>query len=340
MKAGLCLLAAFALVCAGGCGTHLASTPSVGAGEGGLAQPLVVSAPVLGFAWDSKAATLRQIDGVPGAAHVDASANTGDGFALAVAADSHDYALLLDAKGALYLATLAGGVPQQISAGPWSGVAISASGGYAVAYANAGSAPQLINGLPRQPAFHTLDVQGMSVSTAAVSNDGTTLLAAHLSSGGTAVLAVPMGASAVRAMTVGTVGGMAFVPGTDRALVADAASGAVTQLASVNTAPSASVVNGAKLAQPVGLDVSADGRWTLVANSSGAVLRIDLSGQAQPATAKCGCSPTTVATLSGAAFRLTEAGTATGWMVDASGAAPRVLFVPALPEQKKAEGGQ
>jgi len=108
MKAGLCLLAAFALVCAGGCGTHLASTPSVGAGGGGLAQPLVVSAPVLGFAWDSKAATLRQIDGVPGAAHVDASANTGDGFALAVAANSHDYALLLDAKGALYLATLAG----------------------------------------------------------------------------------------------------------------------------------------------------------------------------------------------------------------------------------------
>ena len=337
MQGGLCLLTAFALACTAGCGTHVASTPSVG---GGLAQPLVVSAPVLGFAWDSKAGTLRQIDGVPGAAHVDASANTGDGFALAVAADSHDYALLLDAKGALYLATLAGGVPQQISTGPWSGVAISASGGYAVAYANTGTAPQLISGLPQQPAFHTMDAQGMHISSAAVGDDGTALLAASVSSGGTAVLAVPMGASAVRALTVGAVGGMAFVPRTDRALVANAASGAMTQLTRVNTEPSAAAVNGAKLAQPVGLDVSADGRWALVANAAGMVTRIDLSGQTQPATAKCGCSPTTVATLSGAAFRLTEAGTATGWIVDAGGAAPRVLFVPALHGQTKAEGGQ
>lgn len=340
LKDGLCLLTALAVVCVSGCGTHVAGVPAASTGGGGQAQPRVVSAPVLGYAWDATAGVLRQIDGVPGAARVDAAANTGDGFALAVAASSHDYALLLDAKGALYQATLPGGVPQKISAGPWSGVAISASGGYAVAYSDAGTVPQLISGLPQMPVFHSVDAQGMGISAAAVGDDGTALLAAHAGSGGgTAVLTVPMGGSAVRAMTVGSAAGMAFVPGTDRALVADAASGAVTQIASASSAPAVSVVSGAKLGQPVGLAVSADGRWAMVANASGTVMRIDLSGQAQPATAKCGCSPTAVANLSGAAFRLTEVGSATGWLADANGAGLRVLFVPALPQQKTTGGG-
>lgn len=341
LKGGLCLLAASAAVFLSGCGTHAAGVPAVGTGGGGggEAQPHVVSAPVLGYAWDAKAGVLRQIDGVPGAARVDSAANTGDGFAMAVAASSHEYALLLDTKGALYLATLPGGTPQPISAGPWSGVAISASGGYAVVYADAGTAPQLISGLPQRPAFHAMDAQGLSVAAAAVGDDGTALLAAHASGGATSVLAVPVGGHATRAMTLGSVAGMAFIPGTDRALVADAVSGGVTEIVGANGSPSLSTVQGAKLAQTVGLAVSADGRWAMVANASGTVMRIDLSGQTQPATAKCGCSPATVANLSGAAFRLTEAGSATGWIADAGGSGPRVLFVPALPQQKTTGGG-
>jgi len=339
IQTGLCLLTTFAALYVCGCGAPLTSAPSASPGAGGSSQPHVVSAPVLGFAWDSTALTLRQIDGVPGAARVDASGDTGSGFAMAVAAGSHDYSLLLDSRGALYLATLPGGTPRQISAGPWSGVAISASGGYAVVYAASGTAPQVISGLPQQPAFHNMDGSAAGIAAAAVGDDGTALLATHASGGGVALLAVPLGGAASRAMTVGTFGGMAFVPGSDRALVADAASGTVTQLSNVNGAPSTSLVSGAKIAQPVGLDVSADGKWAVAANGAGTVMRLDLSGQSLPITAKCGCAPTTVANLSGSAFRLTEAGKTTGWMVDA-GASLRVLFIPALPGQKKAEGGQ
>ena len=340
IKRGLRLLATIAALYVCGCGAPLTSAPSASPGAGGSSQPRVVSAPVLGFAWDSTALVLRQIDGVPGAAKVDASGDIGSGFAMAVASGSHDYALLLNSKGALYLATLPGGTPRQISAGTWSGLAISASGGYAIVYAASGTAPQLISGLPQQPAFHNMDGSPAGITAAAVADDGTALLAAHANGGGVALLAVPLGGTASRVMTVGAFGGMAFVPGTDRALVADAASGTVTQLSNMNGAPSASLVSGAKIAQPVGLDISADGRWALAANGLGTVLRIDLSGQAQPETMKCNCVPTTVAGLSGSAFRLTEAGTATGWMVDAGGASPRVLFIPALPGQKQAGGGQ
>lgn len=338
-KTGLRLSTACLILYLCGCGATLPSAPVESSGTGGSVQPRVVSAPVLGFAWDSTALALRQIDGVPGAARVDSSGDTGAGFAMAVAARSHDYALLLDGKGSLYIATLPGGTPQRISAGPWSGLAISASGGYAVAYASSGAAPQLIGGLPLQPIFHTMDAQGLGVTAAAAGDDGTALLTANVT-GGVAVLAVPSGGAASRAMTVGALGGMAFVPGSDRALVADALSGTVTLLSNVNSTPTPGSISGAKISQSVGLDVSSDGKWALVANSAGAVMRLDLSGQSLPAMAKCGCAPTTVANLGGSAFRLTDAGSQTAWMVDASGTGPRMLFIPALPGQQSTGGRQ
>jgi hypothetical protein len=293
---------------------------------------------VLGYAWDTSALALEEIDGVSGAARVNTTANTGPGYAMGMAAGSQDYALLLDSKGALYVAMLPGGTPQKLSAGPWSGVAISASGVFAVAYAASGAAPQLISGLPGVPVLHAIDAQGVGVSGAAVSDNGTALLAGNTGDGMT-VLAVASGGTASRALTVGGLGGMAFVPGSDRALVADAVSGNVTQLTSVSTVPAPSVVSGAKISAPVGLDVSADGRWAVVANAAGMAIRLDLSGQSLPVAVKCGCSPNTVRSLSGSAFRLTDVGSSTGWMVDAGGASPRMLFIPALPVQKASGGG-
>ena len=294
---------------------------------------------MLGFAWDSTGQVLRGISGVPGAAQLDTLAGTGLGFSTALAAGSHDYALLLDGKGALYVATLPGGTPQQLSEGPWSGVAISASGAYAVAYGS-GAAPQLISGLPSQPAFHSVDSRGLSVVGASVSDGGAALLAGGASNGSVTILAVGQGATAVPVLTIGSLGGMSFVPGSDRALVADAASGNVTQIASVSSAPAPSAMSGAKISQPVGLDVSSDGKWALVANGSGTVMRLDMSGQNAPVVTKCSCTPTTVANLSGSAFLLTGAGSSTAWMVDAGGGSPRFLFIPALPGQKVAGGGQ
>jgi hypothetical protein len=337
--AGLPLLAALAVLQICGCGAGISTGVPSSTGTMNSSKQAPVSAPLLGFAWDSTAQVLRGVSGVAGAAKLDTLAGTGSGFSTALAAGSHDYALLLDVKGALYLATLPGGTPQQLSAGPWSGMATSASGAYAVVYGAAGTMPQLITGLPLQPALHSIDAQGLSIAGASVSDGGAALLAGNASGGSVVILAVAQGGTASRALTIGALGGMAFVPGSDRALVADAAIGTVTQIANVSSAPAPSVVSGAKIAQPVGLDVSADGKWGLVANSSGTVMRLDMSGQSAPVVTKCSCTPTTVANLSGTAFLLTGAGSSTAWMIDASGT-PRLLFIPALPTQKVAGGGQ
>lgn len=336
---GLAFLVSIAVASLAGCGAPLATAPSSSPVTGGSAQPHIVSAPVLGYAWDSKAQTLRQIDGVPGAAKVNTAGDTGQGFALAVAAETHDYALLLDNKGALYLAALPGGTPALISAGPWSGAVISVSGEYAVIYSTSGPAPELISGLPQQPTFKKLALPATNIRGAAVSNTGTALLAAD-STNSIAIFTVPQNGAAIQAMTMGQMGGMAFVPTNDSAIVSDASSGTVTLISNASTSPAASAINNGKLNQSIGIDVSADGRWAVVANSTGAVIRIDLSGQTASATATCNCTPTTVATLSGSAFRLTDAGSSIGWIVDAGGTTPRILFVPALPSQKAIGGGQ
>jgi hypothetical protein len=341
MKVAPCLVSALAVLQICGCGGAVTSPAVPSPTGGGSLQQNIVSAPVLGFAWDSKALALREIDGVPGAARVDASAGSGAGFATAVAAGSRAYALLLDSKGALYLTLLPGGVPRQLASGPWSGLAISASGEYAVAYSATGAASEVIGGLPQQPALRSADVQGIGIAAAAVSDTGAVLLATKPGGSGTGILAIAPGAvSASRVLSLGAMGGLAFVPGTDRALVADAATGTVTQLDHVCGVPTPSLLSGSTLPKSVGLDVSADGRWVLMANGSGTIVRLDLNGQTPPSSTKCNCAPTTVANLSGSAFRLTDVGSSTGWMVEAGGNSPRVLFIPALPGQKIAGGGQ
>ena len=57
------------------------------------------------------------------------------------------------------------------------------------------------------------------------------------------------------------------MPGSDRALVADSSTGTVTQLDHVSGVPTPSLLSGGDLSKPVGLDMSADGRWALMANS-------------------------------------------------------------------------
>ena len=341
VKVGLGVVSTLTVLQISGCGSALSSPALPSPGAGSLSQQNIVSAPVLGFAWDPAALALREIDGVPGAARVVASADTGSGFQTAVAASSRTYALLLDSKGVLYLTMLPGSSPRQLSSGPWSGVSISASGEYAVAYSTSGASLQVIGGLPQQPTLHSVDAQGLGVVAAAISDAGTALLATKSGGGGAAILAIaPGAATASRVMTIGAAGGLAFVPGSDRALVADTIAGTVTQLDHVSGVPAPSLLSGATLAKPVGLGVSADGRWAMVANGAGTVMRLDLGGQTAPVSTKCSCIPTTVANLSGSAFRLTDVGSSTGWMVEAGGAGPRVLFIPALPAQKATGGGQ
>ena len=131
--------------------------------------------------WDlrgiRKPMTLREIDGVPGAARVDASAAQARDLQQPWQQRISTYGLLLDSKGALYLATVPGGVPRQLASGPWSGLAISASGDYAVAYSRGSSARDY-----RWPSAATSTsvarmFREIGFTAAAVSDTGVVLLA-------------------------------------------------------------------------------------------------------------------------------------------------------------------
>jgi hypothetical protein len=130
-------------------------------------------------------------------------------------------------------------------------------------------------------------------------------------------------------------GGLQFVPNSDELVVADGASGAVTAISHVNTAPSPALLSApGGITAPVALDVTPNGRWVVAANHAGDVLRIDLTGVAAATKVRCSCAPTQVLALNGSSNGTTvRLVTATGgplWIVDAGNATPRALFIPAI----------
>jgi hypothetical protein len=125
---------------------------------------------------------------------------------------------------------------------------------------------------------------------------------------------------------------MAFLPGADSAILADAAMNSVIEASHLTTNMSLSSVASAAdgVAKPTAVAISADGHFAAVANHSGAsVLRLDLSGQSAPISTACNCSPSELKPLAGNfAFQLNEAGSGTVWAFDGNGSKPRVFFIP------------
>jgi hypothetical protein len=145
--------------------------------------------------------------------------------------------------------------------------------------------------------------------------------------------------------TLSRLGGMAFVPGADSAVIADAGANTVIEAAHVTGAISVAQIASEKdgTAKPDAVGISADGRWAAVANSKdGSVLRIDLSGQSAVSRTVCSCSPTELQPLAGNfAFRLNEPGTGTVWAFDGGGSvAPRMVFLPAEQPAAATQGAQ
>ena len=134
--------------------------------------------------------------------------------------------------------------------------------------------------------------------------------------------------------TAQSFGGMQFVPGSDELVVADGGTGALTAISHINTAPaSANLSPAGAIASPVALDITPNGRWVVAANHAGDVLRVDLTGTAAAAKSHCSCAPSQVQAMRGSAtgttVRLVTSGGGPLWILDAGGATPRVLFIPA-----------
>jgi hypothetical protein len=75
---------------------------------------------------------------------------------------------------------------------------------------------------------------------------------------------------------------------------------------------------------------SADGHYAFVANGSGNnLLRIDLTSTGAPIAIACGCSPTELIPLAGAAgFQITDAAAGLIFALNGDGPSPRTVFIP------------
>jgi hypothetical protein len=172
------------------------------------------------------------------------------------------------------------------------------------------------------------------ISAAAVADDGSLLTASQSANGMATVQFFAAGSSTARPVTtLSKLGALAFLPGAESAVLADAGANTVIEASqlsgNVNLVSVAGPSDG--VAHPFAIRTSADGHWAVVANQGSAMLvRIDLSGQSAAARTICRCTPTTLEPLAGnLVLRVNPPSVGTVWAYDGSGSTPRLAFLPA-----------
>ena len=312
-----------------GCGSGIigsavpASTPTTT-----VAPSAVQAGPQLGYIWSDKTQTLRPVLGVAGSSQLGASVVPADLYLTAASSAASNLAILQETDGVLDLMALPSGQPTRLAATLPTGVQIrfSPSGTVAIAFLRGATSVTLLSSLTGTPAATTVAFNA-AISEAAVSDNKS--VAAALGSSIRTLSATGTGNSAT---TVATLGGLAFNGTTDDLLVADATANSLTLVRNSVTAPALTVIQSANLLKsPQGVGASHDGRWAVLANSGDAnIIRVDLTSQTAPQSFPCSCQPALIAQLSGqGVFRVTAADSGPAWMLDASAATPRVLFIPA-----------
>jgi hypothetical protein len=337
---------AVATACVVSCGSNRPVSMNSSPGTPATASHQVATGPMLGAWWDSDRKGLRAIYGVLGASQQGLPTYADGNFSGAAVCMRNNAALLTTSSGAIYLANLPQGRPAAIvnNGIPKATIVLSPTCASFLAYTPGSSTALLIQELLSVPKVSTVMLPKGTVA-ATVSDTGTILVDVGGTDGSAAIkVLAPGSAAAQRVAVLSRFGGMAFLPGVDSAVLADAAANTVleaSQLAgNLSLTQIAGVGDG--VANPVAIATSADGRWVAVANGKGSsVLRLDLTGQTAPVHAACHCSPVELDPLAGNfAFRLTEPGSGTVWAFDGNGSAPRIVFLPAEQSSAAAQGAR
>lgn len=330
---GLALVA----VCVVACGSNPPASTTHPPGTTTTASNQAASGPMLGAWWDSDRKGLRATYGVLGAAQQGPPAYADGTYSGAAVCARSGVAILTSPSGEMSLAHLPLGRPSVIATkGPASPtISFSPSCAAALAYSRGSSKALLIQGLPSAARVEALTLPP-GVSDARVSDAGGILAAVPATDGATAIKVLAPGSATAQPVTVlSRFGGMAFLPGSDSAVLADAAANTVLQASHLTGNLSLAQLAGESdgVANPAAVAASADGRWVAVANGNGSsVLRLDLASQTAPLRALCRCTPTELEPLAGnLAFRITEPGSGTVWAFDGNGPEPRIVFLPAEP---------
>jgi hypothetical protein len=293
-----------------------------------------VSPPVAGLVFDGSLQTLRPINGIVGTARLGKPLDLGFQAGLAVVSPRQDYTLAIDAaSGEMRLLQFR---PEGISVTGISGTmnspdrfALSPTGRSAALYSASSARIQAIRGLPHalEPIVEMAGWPG-SLTALAVPDDGSFGLAAFFDgSAGTLVRFSERGATVV--WTGGRVPAIVFLPNGRDAVAADATSNTVFLIRNVADAPEMVPLAGAAdgIDGPVAVAASSDGLRVFAASpGSRSVVAIDLAG-GQRTRLDCDCAPSGLTPLATGVFQLTGIPGDTLWLLEATLARSRIVFV-------------
>jgi hypothetical protein len=324
------------------CGSNPSLTKSPGIP--GASENSIASGPILDAWWDSASKGLRTVYGVAGAAHQGPPTYNDGSYVGGSVCMRKSIALFAASSGNLFSVSLPQGKPLAIASKglPNATIVFSPSCTWSLAYATGSSTALLLQELLSTPTSTAVTLPA-GTSAAAVSDSGSILVNVPKSDGSNAIQFQSSGSSTLQTIAVlSGFGGMAFLPGADSALFADAAASSVFEASHITSGMSLVQIAGEAdgVSKPVAVAISADGRTAAVANSkSSSVLRLDLSGQSAPVQIVCHCSPTELKPLGGnLVFRLNEAGTGTVWAFDGDASVPRFIFIPTEQVASAAKG--
>ena len=295
-----------------------------------------VSGPLVGFVFD-KAAGIRPVLGVPGAATLGQPVMRSSGLEAVVFSPARDYALALAPRGGQVmllrdLSTPGAAVGLQVAPGA-ARVAISPSGDVAVLYYPEAQAVSVLTGFPDAPAVSwslAAPYLAGGLGALAVSDEGSAVLIAAAGDQSPVWLLTP--ASGARFLSyVSSSPSLAFLSKSSDAVVADAGNSTVVLVRDPAGQAETTQIGGAAegLSRPVAVTVTADNRRVLVANSAPAsVVSLSLAGE-EPLALTCNCVVTGLERLArGVTFRLSAPGESPLWLLDAASSPPRIVFVP------------
>jgi hypothetical protein len=292
--------------------------------------------PVLGYVFESATQSLLPILGIAGSSHLGNPIQLG--LSKAVIAPGQDSLLGTDGNGDVRVIDLRTGAFSMSSlAGADRGVdqiVFSPSGRSAALYERDGKQVQLVKGLPEAPQVKErvslASLPGI-LTALAVNDEGTWLLAAVSEQSGGSLHSVAAAGGTHYLAPAGNVSGLAFLEGSNDALVADHGRNEVVLLRNVSSGAQALVLASERdgLRGPVAVAASADGTRAFAAlGGSKQIASLPLQGGV-PTFMACDCTPTTLGRMRGPnVFRMTENAGQAVFLFDASNADPRVWFVP------------
>jgi DNA-binding beta-propeller fold protein YncE len=295
-----------------------------------------IAGPSLGFAYDSSLSAIRPIRGIPGAAILGDPIDSGftvaaaaispqQDFALALSADDHQVRLIRFENGRHAAVSINNAMvsPDRMIFSP--------SGNAAVFYQQSSGRLQILTGLPKAPTAQDLGTAAFNGSQAglAVSDDGTLVLLAPGGQDSDPVWLLGADGSSLQLPLPGSSVAVSFRRDSHDVLALTRA-GDLFLARNVDSNSDFSRVHAGdgQTSGPVAVQFSPDGARAYTANATGTLAAFDLA-TGSASMISCQCSPTGLQPLSsGVLFRLNEASRPPLLLLDGSGAAPRVWFVP------------